>query len=399
MASRRLRALASSCLRRCDGARHQRRYLAPLRMEEYLPGRACRNSDTGNRDSTAGAKGESRVKRDNQLSGVDRRDFIRMLSGSAAAAGMAGVSAGCGGGSTTDKRVIVLGLDGLDPTLIQALIDMGRAPNFKKLAEMGSFSKLGTTMPALSPVAWSTFITGMSPGGHGITDFVVRDPKTYMPVFSIFENTEPDVVFSVGDIHLPIKGGGPVNRRHGHPVLELSHRSRHPGVDLQDPDQLPGRGDRHHGDLGDGHPRSHRCLRALQLLHLGSLRGLRRDGRRHRPVRRCQRQRRPRQPPRTGQRAQNPAGRQPRPHHQHHQDPVHRLSRPRCRRRPSRHPGPEHPAQTRPVLTLGLGGVRAAARHRHRPRQRPLPGQGGRPALQALCHARSTSTPSTRRVP
>ena len=130
---------------------------------------------------------------------------------------MAGVSAGCGGGSTTDKRVIVLGLDGMDPTLVRALIDMGRAPNFKKLAEMGSFSKLGTTMPALSPVAWSTFITGMSPGGHGITDFVVRDPKTYMPVFSIFENTEPDVVFSVGDIHLPIKGGGPVNRRQGTP--------------------------------------------------------------------------------------------------------------------------------------------------------------------------------------
>ena len=157
------------------------------------------------------------MNRKSDLSGIDRRDFVRMIAGSAAAAGMGGVSAGCAGGSTTDKRVIVLGLDGMDPTMIRALIDMGRAPNFKKLAEMGSFSKLGTTMPALSPVAWSTFITGMSPGGHGITDFVVRDPKTYMPVFSIFENTEPDVVFSVGDIHLPIKGGGPVNRRHGTP--------------------------------------------------------------------------------------------------------------------------------------------------------------------------------------
>jgi predicted AlkP superfamily phosphohydrolase/phosphomutase len=149
--------------------------------------------------------------------GIDRRDFVRLLGGSAAAAGLGGVSAGCGGGSTTDKRVIVLGLDGMDPTLIRALIDMGRAPNFAKLAKMGSFSKLGTTMPALSPVAWSTFITGMTPGGHGITDFVTRDPETYMPVFSIFENTEPDVVFSVGDIHLPISGGGPRNLRHGTP--------------------------------------------------------------------------------------------------------------------------------------------------------------------------------------
>jgi len=157
------------------------------------------------------------VHRDNTTSGVDRRDFLRLLSGSAAAAGLAGVSAGCSGGSTTDRRAIVLGLDGMDPTLIRSLIDMGRAPNFKKLAEMGSFSRLGTTMPALSPVAWSSFITGTSPGRHGITDFVVRDPETYLPVFSIFENTEPDIVFSVGDIHLPIKGGGPVNRRQGTP--------------------------------------------------------------------------------------------------------------------------------------------------------------------------------------
>jgi predicted AlkP superfamily phosphohydrolase/phosphomutase len=150
-------------------------------------------------------------------SGVDRRAFVRLTAASAASACMAGVTAACNRSSTTDRRVIVLGLDGLEPTLIRALMDMGRAPNFKKLAEMGSFAKLGTTMPALSPVAWSTFITGMSPGGHGITDFVTRDPATYLPVFSIFENTEPEVVISVGDTHLPIKGGGPGNLRHGTP--------------------------------------------------------------------------------------------------------------------------------------------------------------------------------------
>ena len=151
-----------------------------------------------------------------RLNGIDRRNFLRMAAGGAAAAGIGGAAIGCGG-STTDRRVIVLGLDGMEPNLIRALIELGRAPNFKKLAEMGSFSTLGTTMPALSPVAWSSFITGMSPGRHGITDFVVRDPKTYLPVFSIFENTEPDLVFSVGDIHLPIKGGGPVSRRRGRP--------------------------------------------------------------------------------------------------------------------------------------------------------------------------------------
>lgn len=149
--------------------------------------------------------------------GVDRRDFVRLLAGTAAA-GLALPYASCGfGASTTKKRVVVLGLDGLDPTIVRALIDMGRAPNFKKLAEKGSFMNLGTTMPALSPVAWSSFITGLTPGGHGVADFIKRDPKTYSPVFAIYENRDPDLTLDLGDLHLPVKGGGPVNLRHGTP--------------------------------------------------------------------------------------------------------------------------------------------------------------------------------------
>ncbi len=148
--------------------------------------------------------------------GVDRRDFMRMMAGTAAAAGMSLPLASCGG-SSTDKKVIVLGLDGLDPKILGALMEMGRLPNFKKLADMGSLQPLGTTMPALSPVAWSSFITGLTPGGHGIADFIARDPATYTPVFAIYKNTDPDLTISVGDIHLPIKGGGPQNLRQGKP--------------------------------------------------------------------------------------------------------------------------------------------------------------------------------------
>ena len=149
--------------------------------------------------------------------GVDRRDFMRLLSGTAAAAGIGAPLAGCGGGSSTNKKVVVLGLDGLDPKIVNALMGMGRLPNFKKLADMGSFQPLGTTMPALSPVAWSSFITGMTPGGHGIADFIARDPLNYTPVFAIYENRDPDLTISVGDVHLPIKGGGPQNLRQGRP--------------------------------------------------------------------------------------------------------------------------------------------------------------------------------------
>jgi len=149
---------------------------------------------------------------------VDRRGFVKLLAGSAAAASLSSSLIGCRNGNVSaGRRAIVLGLDGLDPVMLKAMVTAGRAPNFKKLMELGSFGSLGTTMPALSPVAWSSFITGMSPGGHGIADFMTRDPETYMPVFSIYENQAPDVVVDFGDYHLPLKGGGPTNLRRGRP--------------------------------------------------------------------------------------------------------------------------------------------------------------------------------------
>jgi len=67
------------------------------------------------------------------------------------------------------KRVVILGLDGLDPTLTRRFIDEGMLPNFKRLEEEGTFSPLRTTFPSISPVAWSSFATGGNPArtqGH-----------------------------------------------------------------------------------------------------------------------------------------------------------------------------------------------------------------------------------------
>ncbi len=79
------------------------------------------------------------------------------------------------------KKVIAIGLDGLEPKLVRAMIDAGELPNLAALSKRGGFSTVATTTPAQTPVAWSTFATGMNPGGHGIFDFLRRDPKTYLP--------------------------------------------------------------------------------------------------------------------------------------------------------------------------------------------------------------------------
>ena len=84
-------------------------------------------------------------------------------------------------GGVDIKKVIVIGLDGLEPKLVRAMIDSGELPNLAALEQRGGFSHVATTSPAQTPVAWSTFATGMNPGGHGIFDFLKRDPKTYLP--------------------------------------------------------------------------------------------------------------------------------------------------------------------------------------------------------------------------
>ncbi len=96
-------------------------------------------------------------------------------------------------------------------------MDQGRAPNFRRLADMGGFRPLGTTMPALSPVAWSTFITGGDPSSHTIADFIMRDPLTYEPYFSIWESAPAGRKISLGNYELALGGAEVVNKRVGVP--------------------------------------------------------------------------------------------------------------------------------------------------------------------------------------
>ncbi len=82
------------------------------------------------------------------------------------------------------KKVVIVGLDGMDPGLAEKFMKEGKLPNFSKLSEMGVFHPLRTTFPSISPVAWSSFQTGVNPGKHNIFDFLSRDKKTYFPVLS-----------------------------------------------------------------------------------------------------------------------------------------------------------------------------------------------------------------------
>jgi predicted AlkP superfamily phosphohydrolase/phosphomutase len=130
-------------------------------------------------------------------------------------------ASGCTGDPRPGKRVIVLGFDGLDYGITRTLIEQGRLPNFARLAASGGFSSLGTTIPPQSPVAWSTLMTGLDPGGHGIFDFIHRDPDTMVPYLST-TRTEPSArAISVGDWQFPLSGGTVESLRGGQPFWEV----------------------------------------------------------------------------------------------------------------------------------------------------------------------------------
>ena len=102
------------------------------------------------------------------------------------------------------KRVVIIGLDGMDPGLATKFMREGRMPNFEKLAERGVFRPLDTSNPSMSPVAWSTFTTGTDPSSHGIFDFLTRDPCTYAPMLSSTHIGQAKRVLNIGRYVVPL---------------------------------------------------------------------------------------------------------------------------------------------------------------------------------------------------
>ena len=102
------------------------------------------------------------------------------------------------------KRVVIVGFDGMDPELADRFMAEGRLPHFAQLREKGTFCPLCTTFPAISPVAWSTFQTGVNPGKHNIYDFLARDLSNYLPFLSSAQIKEPKRRLRIGKYSLPL---------------------------------------------------------------------------------------------------------------------------------------------------------------------------------------------------
>ncbi len=96
-------------------------------------------------------------------------------------------------------KTLLLGFDSFDPHIFEELAGKNQLSNLEKFSQQGGYSQLQVSSPPQTEVSWTSIATGADPGGHGIFDFVHRDPASYMPYVSVL----PMHKSAVGDQFVP----------------------------------------------------------------------------------------------------------------------------------------------------------------------------------------------------
>jgi len=150
-----------------------------------------------------------------------------------------GLLAGCGRSAARahGKAVIVLGVDGMDPNFVER--HWNELPNLRRLRDQGGLTRLATTTPPQSPVAWATFITGTDPAEHGLFDFVHREPSTLQPISSMAEVIGPAHTFAIGPWRLPLSSARVRSFRSGRSFWEILSAAGIPVTVVRMPTNYP----------------------------------------------------------------------------------------------------------------------------------------------------------------
>ncbi|REJ97376.1 MAG: hypothetical protein DWQ35_02125 [Planctomycetota bacterium] len=151
-----------------------------------------------------------------------RRDFVKAVAGGASSTLLGGCLLSDSDTRAVGKRVVVVAFDGLDPRIIRSLMEAGKLPNYRRLAERGGFMKIATSTPPHTPVAFSNIISGADASLHQVYDFIHRDPRpaygNLAPFFSTSTALPPtrDWTLPWGDgWELPLFAGETKNLRQG----------------------------------------------------------------------------------------------------------------------------------------------------------------------------------------
>jgi predicted AlkP superfamily phosphohydrolase/phosphomutase len=146
-----------------------------------------------------------------------------------------------GAAKVNSRKVIVLGIDGLDPNLLRSFMDRGMMPHFQRLISAGGdLREMRTTIPAQSPVAWASFSTCTNPGRHGIFDFIHRQPDTFELYLSTSRTYEPQgEKFEIGKWVFSLKSGEIKNLVGERPFWNYLTEAGIPAVIYRTPSNFP----------------------------------------------------------------------------------------------------------------------------------------------------------------
>lgn len=177
---------------------------------------------------------------DTMATGISRRE---LLTHAAAAAGAVAVAslASCGEKKPEipprelKQKVIILGFDAADPDLVDEFMARGELPNLARLASEGSYTRLASSIPPESPVAWSTFSVSAQAGVHGIYDFLNRDTSTYSPRIAEVRPVYPRFLFDL----IPLEKPSAVCMRSGKPFWAVAAENGIKSAALEAPVAFP----------------------------------------------------------------------------------------------------------------------------------------------------------------
>jgi predicted AlkP superfamily phosphohydrolase/phosphomutase len=76
-------------------------------------------------------------------------------------------------------HTLIIGLDAFDPFIVERMFEAGELPHLGKFIRNSGYARFAVTNPPQSEISWTSIATGLNPGGHGMFDFVHRDPASY----------------------------------------------------------------------------------------------------------------------------------------------------------------------------------------------------------------------------
>lgn len=185
---------------------------------------------------------------------MKRREFLKISA--ALGLGCSFLPTGCWFSSKPKgkKKVLVLGIDGMDTHLTREYMRQGLLPNFTRLANKGSMRSVASSIPPQSPVAWSHFTVGAPTSVHGIYDFIHRDPQTMLPYLSTSNVVPPDKTLHLGNWKIPLSKGQTENLRKGKPFWEYLAERDIPTTIFKVPANFPCRSEKVNMVSGMGTP-------------------------------------------------------------------------------------------------------------------------------------------------